>query len=104
MGKGQQKELGSRLRVLVIHLLKWKDQPRHRSPSWEETIDNQRAEIELLLDYMPSLRRALPEAVQKIDPKAVHWAAKESGLAGTCFPETCPFTLEQLLDPTFLPE
>ena len=104
MGKSQQKELGSRLRVLVIHLLKWKHQPGHRSPSWEETIDNQRAEIEHLLDYVPSLRRTLPEAVHKIYPRAVRWAAKESRLPETCFPETCPFTSEQLLDHTFLPE
>ena len=104
MGKSQRKELGSRLRVLMIHLLKWKFQPEHRSPSWEQTIDLQRAEIEDLLEYMPSLRGTLPDTLARIYPRAVRWAAKESQLSASGFPVTCPFTPEQVLDDAFLPE
>lgn len=83
MGKSQRKELGSRLRVLVVHLLKWKFQPENRSPGWEQTIDLQRAEIETL---------------RRVYPRAVRWAAKESRLPQSRFPDTCPFTLQQILD------
>lgn len=104
LGKSQRKEVGSRLRVLVIHLLKWKFQLEHRSPGWEQTIDVQRAEIEDLLEYMPSLRGTLPETVGLVYPRAVRWAAKESRLPQSRFPDTCPFTLQQVLDDAFLPE
>jgi hypothetical protein len=104
MGKSQQKELASRLRVLLIHLLKWRIQPAQRSASWEETIDTQRAEISDLLDFMPSLRRTLPEVVETVYPRAVRWAAKETRQAKTRFSEACPFTVEQILDEGFFPE
>ena len=104
IGKSQRKELGSRFRVLLILLLKWRLQPEHRSGSWEETIDLQRAEIEDLLDYMPSLRATLPETLERVYPRAARWAGKESRLLQHRFPDTCPFTLQQVLDDAFLPE
>ncbi|MFZ4664538.1 MAG: DUF29 domain-containing protein, partial [Caldilineaceae bacterium] len=45
MGKNRQRELSSRLQVLLSHLLKWQYQPERRSPSWEIPIQLQRAEI-----------------------------------------------------------
>ena len=30
-------------------------------------------------------------------------ASGETGLPKTVFPETCPYTIDQILDPTFLP-
>ena len=55
MGISQKKELYSRLRVLVMHLLKWKFQPEGRAESsWRSTIRTQRAEIEALFSFAPS--------------------------------------------------
>ncbi len=104
MGRSQQKELASRLRVLLIHLLKWRVQPTQRSASWEETIDTQRAEIGDLLEFMASLRHTLLAMVEKVYPQSVRWAAKETRQPKTRFPESSPFTVEQILDENFLPE
>ena len=34
MGKSEKRELVSRLRVLLLHLLKWQYQPTRRGKSW----------------------------------------------------------------------
>ena len=45
MGKRQNRDLASRLTVLVMHLLKWGYQPARRSPSWRQTIQEQRRQL-----------------------------------------------------------
>lgn len=50
MGKSEQRELASRMAVLMAHLLKWKYQADRRGASWEKTIKAQRKEISYTLD------------------------------------------------------
>ncbi len=104
MGKRDQRELGSRLRVLLIHLLKWRAQPGRRSASWRATIRTQRAEIRKLIEQAPSLRRALASELAEIHDLAGEKAAAETGLSEDQFPKTCPFSLDEILDEQFLPE
>ena len=56
VGKSEQRELASRMSVLLAHLLKWKFQPSRRSKSWQFTIRTQRKEVAYVLDEAPSLR------------------------------------------------
>ncbi len=49
LGRSDRRELGSRLTVLLLHLLKWRSQPDTRSKSWLATIREQRRQIEKLL-------------------------------------------------------
>ena len=60
MGKRQRHELRSRLRILLIHLLKWQAQPERRGPSWIATIGAQRAEI-------PKLRRLVETDIRALE-------------------------------------
>lgn len=55
VGKSEQRELASRMAVLLAHLLKWQYQPERRGASWEKTIKAQRKEIAYALDESPSL-------------------------------------------------
>ena len=64
MAGNLRRELKSRLRVLLAHLLKWQFQPRRRSRSWAATIAEQRAQIEDLLEESPSLREHLDEVAE----------------------------------------
>ena len=104
MDKRDRRELLSRARVLLAHLLKWRFQPDRRSLSWEETIDTQGTDIADLLRDMPSLRAALAASLPAVYADAVRPAARETRLARTAFPDACPFTLAEILDPEFLPE
>jgi hypothetical protein len=104
MGRRERRELASRLQVLITHLLKWHFQSEFRSRSWQSTIKLQRREIVKLLEEMPSLRNALQEGLER----AYRWAAEdtveEMGLLRNPFPAACPFTLDRILDPAFLPD
>jgi uncharacterized protein DUF29 len=103
MGKRDLKELNSRVQVLVGHLLKWQLQPAKRSRSWSSTIVTQRIEIEADLKQSPSLKRKVRSGLPDNYEKAVRRATAETGLASDLFPAECPFTVEQILDPEFLP-
>jgi hypothetical protein len=98
-------ELQSRLRTLIIHLLKWSYQPRKRSRFWLVTIGTQRVEIETLLEQSPSLRTRLrPKDLQKIWHRAVDLAATETGIDIEKFPSACVWDLKtEILAAGWLP-
>ncbi len=104
MGASQRSELASRLKVLLIHLLKWQYQPqKNKGPSWRNTIQTQRFAIADLLEDNPSLRREVPAAFAKAYPRARRDASRETGLALASFPIDCPWTVEQILAEDWLP-
>jgi hypothetical protein len=103
MGKRDLKELNSRIQVLVAHLLKWQLQTDKRSRSCNATIVTQRIEIEDELMQSPSLRSKIRGGLPDNYAKAVRRAIAETELRRDAFPAECPFTVEQILDPEFLP-
>ncbi|WP_026793746.1 MULTISPECIES: DUF29 domain-containing protein [Planktothrix] len=102
MGRSEKRQLESRLEVLIMHLLKWQFQPNLRSRSWQLTIKEQRLRLEKILQKNPSLQPNLTEAIEDVYPLATLSAERETGLS--LFPETCPYTLIEILSPEFLPE
>jgi hypothetical protein len=103
MGKRDRRELDSRVRVLLAHLLKWQLQPARQSRSWKATIVAQRAEIDDLLRDSPSLRSRVGSELERNYGVAVARAAAETGAARDRFPTRCPWSARQLLDPRFHP-
>ena len=65
LARSERRELGSRLAVLIQHLLKWRSQPERRSRSWLVTIKEQRAKVVDILEESPSLQQHLPEIIDK---------------------------------------
>jgi len=59
LGRSEKRELRSRFRVLLLHLLKWQHQPTHQSASWKRTIEIQREAVGELLSESPSLKHLL---------------------------------------------
>jgi hypothetical protein len=103
-GKSERRELWSRLRVLLSHLLKWKLQSSDRGRSWQATIDVQRDELVRLLRQSPSLRGYLRDQLPEVYPVAVKGTIAETDLPDEMFPPACPFSLEQILDADFFPD
>ena len=101
MGRREKRELVSRLEVLLIHLLKWQFQPSLRSRSWQLTLKEQRLRLERLLGENPSLKAGLGDYLEDAYRLATIGAEKETGL--NLFPSGCPYSIEQILDPNFLP-
>lgn len=98
MGKNNRRELISRLKILLGHLLKWQYQSGKRSRSWRITIDGQRIQINDLLNDNPILKPHLPAAVVDAYPAAVRLAVKDTYLPSSHFLTECPYTLEKILD------
>jgi hypothetical protein len=103
LARSDARELKSRCRQLLMHLLKWVHQPDRRSVSWLGSIDHQRMEIGDLLEGSPSLEARLPEIYERAYRDARQLAARQTHLPLTTFPEACPFTIEQTMDPDFPP-
>ncbi|MBF0607198.1 MAG: DUF29 domain-containing protein [Candidatus Magnetobacterium sp. LHC-1] len=104
MAKRDKRELLSRLRVLIMHLLKWQYQPKRRGESWSTTIHNQRTDIELLLADSPSLKHNIEIVIANGFITAKRGFEKETGISANTLPQTCPYTFEQLMDHDFWPE
>ncbi len=104
MGRNNRREVFSRLKVLLMHLLKWKYQPEKRTNSWINTIDEQREQLELILKDSPSLKPYFKQIFPECYQKAVRSAVNETNLPKLTFPIDCPFTQEQVLDMDYFPQ
>lgn len=102
-GKNLRRELRSRLRVLLMHLLKCQFQHERISGSWRGTLNEQRNEIRDLLAENPSFSPGVLQVAAKVYPEAVEDAASETGLPESTFPGANPYSRDQLLDSRFIP-
>jgi hypothetical protein len=90
-----------RLETLLTHLVAWWGHSEERCSRWAVTIMHQRSELQDILADSPSL------AVEALEELAEAWAwVRERSAAEwryAVFPESCPWTLAQLLDDGFWP-
>lgn len=103
LGRNDVRELESRLAVLLMHLLKWEHDSFHRSKSWEFTIEEQRRSLEDLLEESPSLRAKLSDRLPKAYRRARLDAEKETGISITRFPNSCPYSLDDVMRADWVP-
>jgi hypothetical protein len=104
MGRSDKREIISRLRILIMHLLKWKYQPEKRTSSWIATINEQRYQIQVVLKDSPSLKPYFRDNFADCYQIIRRDAAKETTLPLNTFPVDCPFSQEQILDPDYFHE
>lgn len=96
MGRSVRRELRSHLVGWLVPL-KWTYQPEKRSRSWTLTLVEQRLQIESVLTENPTLRLQLPSLLQDAYKVARVRAARETDLPVEQFPETCMWTVEEVL-------
>ncbi|MDJ0900446.1 MAG: DUF29 domain-containing protein [Xenococcus sp. MO_188.B8] len=103
LGRSERNKIISSLRLIYQHLLKWQYQPEKYSKSWTDISDRKRDNINDYIEDMPNLKRLLddPEAITKAYSRGRRDAIKETGIRN--FPTNCPFTIQQVLDPNYLP-
>lgn len=104
MGRSERRQLTNRFELLLMHLLKWHYQPDRceiDGKSWLRTIREQRRKVPKLIRDNPSLKPHLGDYVRDAYDDARFSDSDETGLSA--LPEICPYTLEQILDPEFLP-
>ncbi|NER49554.1 MAG: DUF29 domain-containing protein [Symploca sp. SIO1A3] len=104
MGKREKRSVESNLEVILMHLLKYQYQPELRSNSWRFTILEHRDRLEKLFRDSPSLKPFFESVFEACYTRARKKAAVETGLSLELFPSSSPFTLDETLNPDFLPE
>jgi hypothetical protein len=101
--RSEKNALKSNLRILLMHLLKYKYQQEKQTNSWVYTIREHRKRIRDAFKISPSLYRFFEEIFNESYQDARELAADETGLSIKIFPPESPFTMEEVLNPDFLP-
>lgn len=112
LGKSEKRTLESNLMVLLAHLLKLKiqnDAPDTMTGSWDDSINEHRQRVQKSLRDTPSLKPYLATAVSSAYPDARKLAIRDGKKAKfgvrmpleNEYPNTCPFSIEQILDDNF---
>ena len=96
--KNERRQLENRSVELILRLLKWDHAPQQRSNRWRSTVQRQRTRIRRLLRDSPSLRCGVERMCSEIYPEALERAAIETGLSESAFPQTLPYTVEQIFE------
>ena len=104
LGAGERRAVRDSLVVVLKHLLKYRYQPGRRSRSWLSSIAEHRRRLRNDLKTSPSLRRYAREQFEECYEDSRHQALIETGLAPDAMPLAAPWSLEQALDPDFLPD
>jgi hypothetical protein len=104
LGRSEKRAVKSQLVRLILHLLKWRCEPQRRNDGWRVSVENSRDEIHDLLADNPSLRPELIGILGRAYKIARRDARAGTGQADSSFPQTCPWSLEELLAEDFWPE
>jgi hypothetical protein len=101
LARAEMRVLRDRLRVLLLHLLKWRHQPQRRGQSWRLSIMNARDELATHLADNPSLKSRLGEATVDAYRRARREAAIKTELSEATFPKECPWTYAEAVDENY---
>lgn len=105
LGIEQRYKVDSYLIQLLIYLLLyqyWLGEKNYCARGWENEIDNFRVQLDLLFESK-TLYNYFVQRIDDIYPKARRQAIRKTQLPASTFPENCPYSLEQILDPEYFP-
>ena len=103
LGNAERYEIEHRLEVLLLHLLKWQFQPSRRKRGWQASTTEQRLRIARRIELSPSLKSYPAKTLPGDYILGRSRAIDETGLPEETFPERCPYSITQVLDPDFWP-
>jgi hypothetical protein len=103
VGKSEQRELKSRMAVLLTQLLNWQYHPQNRGNGWRRMIKIQRRNVKRALTDTPSLRPELqnPQWWEQVWDDAVGHVLQEYKLDD--LPEACPWSADEVLSDEYWP-
>jgi hypothetical protein len=106
LGRSDRRAIVHQLERLLLHLLKWRYQPderERRGRGWLNSILQARHAIAALITESPSLHDYPEQQLTAAYRHARRSAAVQTGLPVATFPESCPWSLNQIQDEDFLP-
>jgi uncharacterized membrane protein YheB (UPF0754 family) len=96
MAKRDLREVASRLRLLMVHMLKFRVKPERAGRSWAITVVREQNNLANLLDAA-SLRRLAGDLWTNEWERARREAARETELPLNAFPSSNPWSLDEAL-------
>jgi uncharacterized protein DUF29 len=103
LGISDEHTITRQLQRLLLHLLKWRYQPTHRTPSWRRSIRQARDAINDRTERSHSLREYPAQRLRLAYRRARRDAAEDTGLPLATFPEACEWESGDILREDFLP-
>ena len=108
LGKSEKRSIESRIARIIEHFLKLAYAPAHMKSlnqrGWELSIREARRQIRRRLSESPSLRRKIREVFPHGYEGGRNAALSALNLPDSALSETSPWTLEQVLGDSFLPD
>jgi Domain of unknown function DUF29 len=104
LGRREKRAVRNNLVVIFKNLLKHKFHPGRRSRSWLASMVEHRRRLREDLATSPSLRPYARERFEQSYQDGRKLALIETGLGTDAMPVAAPWSLEQTLDPDFLPD
>ena len=101
LGRSEYNSLVGAWRVILLHMLKFDHQPKRATRSWSVSIATQRRQSRDILKDNPGLKSRLDEAMERAYHDARLKAFQETRLPLDRFPETCPYSRDDLLSRPF---
>ncbi len=98
VGNEQYDKLESAIRAILLHLLKWDQQPQRRSRSWQLSIAVQRRHVLRVLRKNPGLKPLLDEAITEAYEIARIEAAAQTLLDDDMFSAECPYSWNEIME------
>jgi len=97
IAKRERRALIHQLARLLMHLLKWDQQPENRTRSQRLTIEDAQHKTLRLLNENPSLKPILPSLMQEAYTDARRAAAIDTDQEPQAFSEQCLYTFEDAI-------
>jgi hypothetical protein len=108
LGKSERRGIRSHLATVLEHLLKLEYAHgifrEYNARGWRVSVRSARRQLRELLDESPSLRPQLAEILVRAYGDGRIEALREPRLTEDILPETLPWTLEQVMDDSFMPD
>ncbi|MDQ3250508.1 MAG: DUF29 domain-containing protein [Chloroflexota bacterium] len=104
MAAKERRELTIRLARIMEHLLKLTCEPRSKAVrGWQQSIEDQRLELEVLLAENATLRMRVDDFIPNAYKIALRLANGKMKCKVEDFPSACAWTAAQMLDLDWLP-
>jgi hypothetical protein len=103
IGMNEKRAISHQLQRLLAHLLKWRYQPTHRTLSWRRSIRQARDIIADVLEDSHTLDDYPAQRLRIAYRRARRDATEDTGLPLATFPESCEWSIDEILREGFLP-
>lgn len=93
----ERRLLTSAFRIILLHLLKWDNQPERRTRSWTTSIRTHRLAVLYQLEDCPSLASQIPDRIERAYRRARIDASGETDLDESLFAEDLPYNYDEII-------